>query len=101
MTDGNEPISPLPQGTERVTKYQAGHGEYVVDVLTSTLGLTKREMFAAIAMQGMLANSGGPIQANCVNGWSLTNCNGEDVASLATDMADNLIAALNKDKEQK
>lgn len=60
------------------------------------IGLTKRELFAAMAMQGLLANSGGPIQANGMCGWSLVNCEPINVGQTAIGMADALIAALNE-----
>lgn len=61
-------------------------------------GLTKRELLAAMAMQGMLANPGGPVQASSNSGWqSTTNCNRGDVANEAVQFADALIAELAKD----
>jgi hypothetical protein len=58
-------------------------------------GLTKREYFAGLAMQGLLSNPGGPVQANCSNGWqSTTNCSRADVAGEAVAYADALLAAL-------
>jgi len=59
-------------------------------------GLTKREYIAAMAMQGLLANPGGPIQASTQCGWSLTNCKREDVAGAAVRFADALLAELAK-----
>lgn len=59
-------------------------------------GLTKREYFAGLAMQGLLANPGGPIQANASNGWSLTNCTREQVAGAALRFADALLSELAK-----
>lgn len=56
-------------------------------------GMSLRDYFAAKAMQGLLANPGGPIQANGMNGWSLTNCTGADVAMMAYAMADAMLAA--------
>lgn len=63
---------------------------------TTQLGLTKRELFAMAAMQGLLSNSGGPIQANRSNGWSLTNCTREQVAGAACRFADDLLTELAK-----
>ena len=59
-------------------------------------GLTKREHFAGLALQGLLANSGGPIQANSLNGWGLANGTAEDVARVAVAAADALILELAK-----
>ena len=33
------------------------------------VGLTKREQIAAMALQGLLSNSGGPIQESPMSGW--------------------------------
>lgn len=57
---------------------------------------TLRAYLAAKAMQGLLANPGGPIQASGMSGWGFTNCEAEHVARLAVGMADLLIAELNK-----
>lgn len=65
MTDGKEPIGVI-------------QGSYD--------GLTKREMFAMAAMQGLCANSGLDVPSN-------------EIANIAVDVADKLIAALNADKK--
>jgi hypothetical protein len=57
-------------------------------------GLTKREMIAMHALQGLLANPGGPIQQSCMSGWSFTNCTESAVAELAVELADELLAKL-------
>lgn len=54
---GAESAYPLPDGTTQVRRWQAGYGEYRVTEAVSTGGLTKRELFAAMAMQGLCANS--------------------------------------------
>lgn len=60
-------------------------------------GLTKRELFAAMAMQGLLSNAGGPYQASEQSGWRIVNCTQKQVAQECVDMADALIAELAKD----
>ena len=47
-----------------------------------------RRWYAGQAMQGLLANPGGPIQANGMNGWAFVNCSKDDVAGFAFDIAD-------------
>lgn len=74
-TNPNDPLTPLnwtarPDGVPELT--------------TNNTGLTKREYFAAMAMQGLLANH------------SLTNADDETIAMTALDAADVLINALNK-----
>lgn len=59
-------------------------------------GMSLRAYFASQAMQGLLANPGGPIQANGNSGWSFTNCDRNDVAILSVVMADALLAELAK-----
>ena len=62
-------------------------------------GLTKRELFAAMAMQGLLSNAGGPYQASEQSGWRIVNCTQKQVAQECVDMADALLAELAKDGE--
>lgn len=57
-------------------------------------GLTKREHFAAMAMQGLCANPGGPIQANGMSGWGLCNCTMDQIGELAASLADSTLRAL-------
>lgn len=54
---GSESAYPLPAGTTQVKRWQAGYGEYRTTEAVSTGGLTKRELFAAMAMQGQCANA--------------------------------------------
>ena len=67
MTNGENPAYPVP--------------EY-----TLVAGLTKRELFAAMAMQGQLAHRNGYTE----NGYGV-------IASDAVEFADALIAELNKE----
>lgn len=59
-------------------------------------GLTKREMFAMHAMQGILSNSGGVIQANSMSGTGWCNCDASGLAKWSLDCADALLAELEK-----
>lgn len=54
-------------------------------------GMTLRDYFAARMMQGLLANPGGPIQANGMNGWNWCNCSPEDVVCFAYSIADTML----------
>ncbi len=57
-----------------------------------TVGLTKREYFAAMAMQGMLSNN----HLNGGNGFS-----GDEISNLSAQAADSLLKALeSKEGEQ-
>jgi len=71
-TNPNEPISAV------LTQSSSLQNE-------TSLGLTKREMFAALAMQGVCANS---------NGTDLNS-----IAQGSVAMADYLIEALNKEEQ--
>lgn len=66
------------------TGYSANEGSH------SYPGLTKRERFAAMAMQGMLAN-------NWI-GYSDKEPECEELGRIAVNFADALIAALNKNE---
>jgi len=57
-------------------------------------GQSLRAYFAAKALQGLLANPGGPIQANSMSGFGWCNCKIEDVCGFAVGLADALITEL-------
>jgi hypothetical protein len=59
-------------------------------------GLTKREMFAMNAMQGLLSNSGGVIQGNNYSGTGWCNSDANDLARLSLECADELLKELEK-----
>ncbi|AKN44311.1 hypothetical protein [Pseudoalteromonas phage Pq0] len=63
---------------------------------TEATGLTKREMFAMHAMQGILSNSGGVIQANSMSGTGWCNCDAKGLAQWSLECADALLAELEK-----
>lgn len=56
-------------------------------------GIDIRDYFATAAMQGLLANPGGPVQTNANCGWSFTNCTADDAARVAYSVADAMLAA--------
>jgi len=56
-------------------------------------GMTLRDYFAAKALQGFLANAGGPIQNNGSTGWGLVNCNIKFIAEYSYDFADAMLKA--------
>lgn len=55
-------------------------------------GMTMRDYFAGQALAGLLANPGGPIQANGTHGWGLCNCTVENVVEFSYEIADTMIA---------
>lgn len=52
-----------------------------------------RDEFAKVALQGLLANSGGPIQSSPMSGWTYCNCGPADVAREAYKLADAMLQA--------
>ena len=60
-------------------------------------GITLRAHIATQIMAGLVANPGGPIQANGMTGWGYANCIPIQVAGHAVELADALIAALEKE----
>jgi len=53
--------------------------------------LTVREQFAMAAMQGLLSNPGGPIQAGGTTGWHLVNCTVAQMAIFCVEFGDEVI----------
>ena len=85
-TEPNAPVAPapfiiLPPGVGCVTPEDFAH---MSEAVKASTGLTKREYFAAKAMQGIIA------------GTASDGCRWGDVAAGAVRMADALIAELNK-----
>lgn len=56
-------------------------------------GMTLRDYFAAKALAGLLANPGGPFQANDRNGWDIVNCTLDDIAKFSYQASDAMLAA--------
>lgn len=83
MTNGNDLISSVPH-----IRHDSGIAS--IEYLD---GMTKREMFAAMAMQGLLANS--CVIGKSSNGFAPVNATEENIAWYAVFFADNLITALN------
>jgi hypothetical protein len=63
-------------------------------------GLTKRELFAAMALQGFCANPA-VFATNPMSGWNLVNCDEEQLAKYCNKMADALLSALDVPKGNK
>ncbi len=81
MTNPNDPASPV-------------HGSFAgMDITQSPPGLTKRELFAAMAMQGMWANAH---FAEALGAAQLASQMGKIFAQDAVAAADALIAELNR-----
>ncbi|WP_449555235.1 hypothetical protein [Lelliottia amnigena] len=59
----------------------------------SESGMTLRDYMAAKALQGLCANPGGPFQANDMSGWSIVNCELDDIATESYKLADAMLKA--------
>ena len=95
MKNANLPISPI------VNEYGIPRHSGSIDPDNSeVIGITKREYFAAMAMQGLLSNSGGAIQSNNMSGTGWRSCNSEMMAEWATECADALLSELDKESNQ-
>lgn len=79
-----------------MTKDTSGPAFPTTAIYDSEKGMTLRQYAAIKAMQGLLANNGGPMQANAMCGWSLCNCTESDVAAMSVRLADALLAELEK-----
>lgn len=88
----------MPAGPQCVSINDAGDAE--TSDRAGGEGLTKREHFAAMAMQGLIANSGGPIQHSPMSGFNFCNCGPDDVADIAIGIADALLKGLEKCKQE-
>lgn len=80
MIKGNEPAMPI--------QYEEEYGDFGKKYLKIFEGVTIREYFAVMAMQGILANS-----------EFLANYQNIDIHAAAVKNADALIAELNKEPE--
>jgi hypothetical protein len=85
MENGKQPAYPVTEISE----------EYDVDII-ETLGLTKREYFAGLAMQGLLTRF---IQEGKTD-TCLTIFENKRIASEAVIMADNILEALDRPKSK-
>ena len=83
MTNANDPIQSLAW-----VKSEDG----VPELNTTPNGLTKREYFAAMAMQGLTSNSDWVKSMNVPDDWDEY---ASRLASASADLADALITALN------
>lgn len=91
MNNANKPA--MPQSATK-DGYACNYGNET-DAQVPT-GLTKREMFAMHAMQGILSNSGGVIQANSMSGTGWCNYDANGLAELSLECADALLSELEK-----
>lgn len=86
MSRGNEPAYPAPNGTVN------GNGDYCAPDFP---GMTLREHFAGLAMQGIMANPSGEPKGD----FELEHF-AKVVATMAVRHADALLAELTKDRHE-
>lgn len=82
MTNANDPINTVVEHTDGST----------MRLSCTEIGLTKRECFAAIALQGLLASF---TQKSAIGAW---NNETKETAEASVNFADALINALNEAK---
>lgn len=73
--------------------YRFDDQPYPEELSVTTDDLTIRDYFAAKALQGLCANSGGPFQANNMSGWAIVNCDIDDIAAESYKLADAMLRA--------
>ncbi|QDP46621.1 MAG: hypothetical protein Tp1137MES00d2C23059491_40 [Prokaryotic dsDNA virus sp.] len=92
MKNADLPANPQPIALNETeclsTSEHYGHNEFN--------GLTKREMFAMHAMQGLLSNSGGVVQSNSMSGTGFCNSDERSLAQWSIACADALLEELSK-----
>jgi len=95
MKNSDMPAMPIfnENGCAQVARHALANNEPL------TIGLTKREHFAVLAMQGLLSNSGGVVQSNLMTGFGWCNCDENSMAEIAINCADALLAELEKDNQ--
>lgn len=86
MSKANESAFPISPAC-------AADGRSAIGSYEAEPGLTKREYFAAMAMQGFCANPA--VHApNGMTGWGLVNCDENQLAMACLEKADALLARL-------
>ena len=83
-------MNSIPAFPSQKRKYLAG---YATDKFEPVDGMALRDYFAAKVVQGLLANSSGPVQDNSRSGWGFVNCEIQDIANLSYELADSMIKA--------
>lgn len=94
--EGRKSLERTAQMTHRVSTKNNEYTKRLHPIIEMNETMTKREQIAAMAMQGLCANPGGPFQRDVSCGWTLVNCTLQDVSKTATDAADALIAHLKR-----
>lgn len=86
----------IPAMPQTITDSSDGSGLVGSHMEDEWSGLTKREMFAMNAMQGLLSNSGGVIQGNPMSGTGWCNSDAQSLAQLSLECAEALLAELER-----
>lgn len=90
IKNGDMPAMPFQQ-----------HGPHGLPTHEAKPGLTKREMMAMAAMQGILSNGNGVIQSSTMSGWSWCNSDEHLLAQVSVSCADALLAELDRTSPSK
>lgn len=68
------------------------------EIYCDQAGLTKREEFVRSFIQGLLSNSGGPIQSSMISGFGFCNTDIQGVVNLAVEIADCTLETMERTK---
>lgn len=92
----NAALPAMPLSGDAYQDFAAYDGTKNTSYNPECQGLTKREMFAMHAMQGLLSNSGGVVQSNSMSGTGFCNSDEKFLAQWSIACADALLEELNK-----
>lgn len=92
----NADLPAMPLSGDAYQDFAAYDGTKNTSYNPECQGLTKREMFAMHAMQGLLSNSGGVVQSNSMSGTGFCNSDENSLAQWSIACADALLKELAK-----
>ena len=92
IKNGDLPVSPVTAEKLHGSTCSNGHWD------RASMGLTKREEFVRSFIQGLLSNSGGPIQSSTLSGFDFCNTDIQGVVNLAVEIADCALEAMERTK---
>ena len=96
MKSSNSDLPAMPLSGDAYQDFAHYDGTPKTSYNPECQGLTKREVFAMHAMQGLLSNSGGVVQANSRSGTGFCNSDEVSLAQWSIACADALLSELEK-----
>lgn len=92
IKNGDLPVTPITADKLHESTCSNGYWE------RASMGLTKREEFVRSFIQGLLSNSGGPIQSSMISGFDFCNTDIQGVVNLAVEIADCALETMERTK---